>query len=187
MMPMRTEHGPQHRRSAALHATYEDRFHLFGDHHQTSRLAVRRASGVSPTCGRTGRTLVIVGPLPPPLHGVTVSTSLVLANDALKPLFDVVHFDTSDHRSRATVGKWDARNAILALGHAWLLNRLLPRAGRAGVVYLPMSSGLPGFLRDSLLIHVAHQRGWRVAGHFRNGDFHTFFRRQRRLVRWWMS
>ena len=54
--------------------------------------------------------------------------------------------------------------------------------GPKGVVYLPMSSGLPGFVRDSLLIHIA-RRGWKVAGHFRNGDFHLFLDRQKGLVR----
>ena len=43
--------------------------------------------------------LIVVGPLPPPVHGVTISTTLVLANTALSERFEVEHLDTSDHRS----------------------------------------------------------------------------------------
>lgn len=128
--------------------------------------------------------LVVIGPLPPPFHGVTVSTSLVLQNQALRDRFTVRHFDTSDHRSRETVGRWEFRNVVLALKHPLLL--LLELGPQKGVVYLPISGGLPGFLRDSLLIHVARIRGWKVAGHWRNGDFHLLFRKQPRAIRWWM-
>lgn len=129
-------------------------------------------------------SLVVIGPVPPPFHGVGVSTALVLENEALREYFDVRHFDTSDHRSRATIGKWEFTNALLALKHAWLLLRSLspPR----GIIYLPISHGVPGFLRDSLLIHIARVRGWKVAGHFRNGDFHLFLRKQPRPMQAWI-
>ena len=35
--------------------------------------------------------LLVVGPLPPPYHGVTVSTSLVLANRVLQERFGISH------------------------------------------------------------------------------------------------
>ena len=57
---------------------------------------------------RRSRLIVIVGPLPPPIHGVTVSTSLVLRNELLRERFDVEHLDTSDHRTGRNVGTWDA-------------------------------------------------------------------------------
>ena len=128
--------------------------------------------------------MVVVGPLPPPIHGVAVSTSLILENEKVNERFDVVHFDSSDHRTRETLGKWDLMNVYLAIKHSVLLLRDL--GSPKGVVYLAVSGGLPGFLRDSLLIHVARLRGWKVAGHFRNGDFHLLLRRQPRLVRWWI-
>ncbi|MGH2755469.1 MAG: glycosyltransferase family 4 protein [Actinomycetota bacterium] len=129
--------------------------------------------------------LVVVGPLPPPIHGVAVSTSLILENEAVNDLFDVVHFDTSDHRTRETLGRWDLMNVYLAIKHSVLLLRDL--GSPKGVVYLAVSGGLPGFLRDSFLIHVARLRGWKVAGHFRNGDFHLLLRRQPRPIRWWIG
>ena len=41
--------------------------------------------------------VILVGPLPPPIHGVTISTQRLL-NSALREKLDLRHLDTSDHR-----------------------------------------------------------------------------------------
>jgi glycosyltransferase involved in cell wall biosynthesis len=128
--------------------------------------------------------LIVVGPLPPPFHGVTVSTSLVLANQLLKERFDVAHLDTSDHRSRRNVGRWDFTNVALGLANLVRLAGLL--RGRAGVVYLPISQSSGAFLRDSLFVQLATLRGWRVAIHLRGSEILRFYRAQPRPYRWWM-
>lgn len=117
--------------------------------------------------------LIVIGPLPPPYHGVTVSTELVLANKLLREQFAVEHLDTSDHRSGRNVGRWDVTNVRLGLGSVVLLTRRL--GGRSGLVYLPLSQNTPAFLRDSLFIQVAAARGWKVAGHLRGSDFRAFY------------
>lgn len=116
--------------------------------------------------------LIVVGPLPPPTHGVTVSTALVLQNRQVSDLFRVQHLDTSDHRPRQTIGRWDAVNVLLGLRHAARLLRML--VGQRGLVYLPLSQGGGGFARDSLFIWSAHLAGWKVAAHLRGSDFDTF-------------
>ena len=63
--------------------------------------------------------LVVLGPLPPPSHGVSVSTSLVLANERLRERFDVEHLDTTDRRSGANIGTWDVQNVILGVRARW--------------------------------------------------------------------
>ena len=105
--------------------------------------------------------LVVVGPVPPPYHGVAVSTSLVLANPALRETFDVTHVDTSDRRSLENIGRWELGNVLLGLQAAGRL--VLRLRGRRGLVYLPLSAGGGGLMRDSLLIHLARLRGWKVA------------------------
>jgi glycosyltransferase involved in cell wall biosynthesis len=129
--------------------------------------------------------LIIVGPVPPPYHGVSVSTSLVLANRALADRFDIVHLDTSDRRSLENIGRWELGNVLLGLQAAGRLLRLL--RGRRGLVYLPLSAGGGGFMRDSLLIHLARLRGWKVATHLRAGpEFREVYHAQPWPVRWWM-
>ena len=139
------------------------------------------AGGLEPPAKR----LIVVGPLPPPHHGVTVSTSLILDSDELKRRFRVEHLDTSDHRSRHNIGRWELGNVAAALS---ALARLAARLrGETGVVYLPLSQGLAGLTRDTLLIRLAAARGWRVAGHLRGGEIDLILRRQRPPVRRWLE
>jgi glycosyltransferase involved in cell wall biosynthesis len=127
------------------------------------------------------KRLIVVGPLPPPYHGVTVSTSLVLANALLHRRFDVAHVDTSDHRSGRTIARWDLTNVVLALRAVSRLVRML--RGSTGVVYLPLSQSTPGFLRDSLLVRIASLGRWKIAGHLRGGEFHSYYQRSSPMVR----
>lgn len=128
--------------------------------------------------------LVVVGPLPPPVHGVTVSTKLILENRLLNERFRVQHLDTSDHRSMGNVGVWDARNVV---GAAGALTRLLSLLRRPhGVLYLPLSQSTPGFLRDSFFIVLAHTLRWKVAVHLRGSDFRTYYEESPRLLRRWI-
>ena len=138
--------------------------------------------------GKTKRnpTLIVVGPLPPPRHGVTISTDLILRSETVRRSFEVRHLDTSDHRAAETIGRWDVRNITLALGH---LGKLVPTllCQPRGVVYLPLSQNTGGFFRDSLIIRVSALAGWRVAGHLRGSEFRThFYDRQPRLARRWI-
>src|SRR4051812_8675288 len=66
---------------------------------------------------RDPRCLIVVGPTPPPTHGVSVMTlellEAVRADGRL-----TAHLDTRDPRPIATVGRLDLRNVWLALAHA---------------------------------------------------------------------
>jgi glycosyltransferase involved in cell wall biosynthesis len=128
-------------------------------------------------------TLVVVGPLPPPYHGVTISTSLVLANARLHEVFDVRHVDTSDARSGENIGRWDRTNVVIATRA--LIRLWRETSGRKGLVYLPLSQSAAGFIRDSLLIQIAARRGWKVAAHLRGSEFRTFYEASPRIFRKW--
>jgi glycosyltransferase involved in cell wall biosynthesis len=128
--------------------------------------------------------LIVIGPLPPPHHGVTVSTTLVLSNEPLHDWFEVEHLDTSDHRSLDNIGRWELRNLLLGIGAAARFAARL--RGRRGVVYLPVSEGTPGFLRDSVFVHAAALARWRVAIHFRSGGFRDFYASSNWLMRAWI-
>jgi glycosyltransferase involved in cell wall biosynthesis len=130
------------------------------------------------------RHLIVIGPLPPPVHGVTVSTSLVLGNRLLADRFSLVHLDTSDHRTGVNIGRWDLTNVILGASAVRRLRRLL--VGPRGVVYLPLSLSSGGFLRDSLFIRAAASRGWKVTAHLRGSEFPAFYAAQSKPYRWWI-
>jgi glycosyltransferase involved in cell wall biosynthesis len=139
---------------------------------------------LAPVTGTRRQRLIVIGPVPPPVHGVTVSTRLVLANPLLRERFDVEHLDTSDRRSAENIGSWDFINVMLALKH---LTKLVSRVrGEKGLVYLPLSQNTGGVLRDSLFIHVAVRAGWRVTAHLRGSEFRGFYLAQGRAFRWWI-
>lgn len=118
------------------------------------------------------------------MHGVTVSTSLVLRNNELARHFDVEHLDTSDHRTVQNIGSWDLKNVIGAFS---AIGRLALRVGRGrGVVYLPISQSTPGFLRDSLLVLISRIAGWKVAAHLRGSDFRAFIDSSATVWQWWI-
>ena len=127
--------------------------------------------------------LIVVGPLPPPVHGVAVSTSLALADRHLNERFDVRHLDTSDPRPLTNMGRWDVTNIRLGVLHVWRLWRML--RGKPGVMYFALSETPAAFLRDSLFVALARIRGWRVAAHVRNANFRTMYEALPAPGRWW--
>jgi glycosyltransferase involved in cell wall biosynthesis len=133
---------------------------------------------------KTKRRAIIIGPLPPPTHGVAISTGLALANASLRDRFDVEHIDTTDARSLANIGAWDVTNVFLGLRSVGRLIRRL--RGSKGVVYLPLSENLGGFMRDSLFIHAAALAKWNVAVHIRNSTFREFYEESGVVSRYWI-
>ena len=130
------------------------------------------------------RLLVVVGPLPPPVHGVAVSTELVLKNSLLHDRFCVDHLNTTDPRPISNLGRWDLANVRLGLGAALRLVSKLRALN--GLLYLPLSENAGGFLRDSIFVQLAAMRGWRVAIHIRNSLFREFYRSRGPVYRWWV-
>jgi len=128
--------------------------------------------------------LIVVGPLPPPVHGVTVSTGLVLANPRLRECFDVEHLDTSDHRDGTNVGRWDMTNVRIGVTNVIRLIGML--RGSGGVLYLPISQSSGAFLRDSFFIRLASAFGWHVGIHLRGSEFWRFYVSKSQPYRWWM-
>ena len=126
--------------------------------------------------------LIVIGPVPPPYHGVTVSTQLIVDSEELRSRFSVEHLDSSDHRTASNTGRWDVRNVLIALRSAAALARKL--RGVRGVVYLPLSQGTAALLRDCLYMQLAALARWKVAAHLRGGEFRDVYRAQSSIMRW---
>jgi len=129
----------------------------------------------------TARRVLVVGPVPPPLHGVTVMTGALL--DAVVDTgWEVAHVDTSDHRSVDNIGKFDLGNVVLALRHAADFARTLLRT-RPDIVYLPLSQSVAGFARDALFLLMARLSAAQVVVHAHGGQYQEFYRRMPAAVR----
>ncbi len=132
------------------------------------------------------KRVLVVGPTPPPYHGVAVFIRGLL--NARPPGWIVEHLDTSDRRDAANLGRWDAGNLTLGFSHlAELASRLLRR--RHDLVYVPISQNVPAFLRDALFILSSRLLGARVVVQLHGGYFRTFYEREtsawfRAFARW---
>jgi glycosyltransferase involved in cell wall biosynthesis len=127
-------------------------------------------------------TLLVVGPLPPPYHGVSAATANLL-NSSLRDFFHVVHLDIADRRSLANVANLDLGNIWLAIRHGVQFSYLLV-AKRPQLVYIPISEGALGFLRDSLFLVPARLARRAVVIHLHAGAFDRFYRNANAALRW---
>lgn len=132
--------------------------------------------------GRRFDELVVIGPTPPPVHGVAVMTGEMV--DALGNLGRFAGLvDTRDSRPLSTIGKLDATNVVLALRHTGSLWRTLARSPGAGV-YLPISQRTWGFVRDMVLVAVVRSMRRGLIIHLHGGYLQTFYGESSRLMRW---
>jgi glycosyltransferase involved in cell wall biosynthesis len=129
-------------------------------------------------------TVLIIGPTPPPAHGISVLTELLLQSD-LKQSFEVVHLDTADRRTLDNVGRFELGNVALALYHGacflWLLLRRRP-----ALVYLPVSESRMGFLRDCLFLVPSRLLGIPLVLHLHGGQLDTLYAERSVVFQWLM-
>jgi len=118
--------------------------------------------------------LIVVGPVPPPYHGVSVMmVHLLRALEADGRV--AAHLNTSDERGVHNAGRFDLDNVWLALRHALEIVRLLVRHRDAGV-YVPISQNRLGVLRDAVFLVAARIARRRRYVHLHGGHFADFYR-----------
>ncbi len=97
-------------------------------------------------------SLIFIGALPPPYHGVTVFNKGLL-NSKISDIYKLYHLDISDKRNLANLGRLDLQNIYLALRNLWDLMKLYVRK-KPDLVYLATAQNI-AYLRDGLFIIVA--------------------------------
>jgi glycosyltransferase involved in cell wall biosynthesis len=126
-------------------------------------------------------TLLIVGPTPPPFHGVSVSIQALLGS-GLGGRFRILHVDLADRRGIQHVDKPDVYDVAL-FAKQWLeFFRVLLRE-RPQVVYLAISQSTLGFLRDSCLIWPAFLLGSKLVLHLHGANFRAWYESRSRIVK----
>lgn len=129
--------------------------------------------------------IMVIGPLPPPQHGVaTCMRDIVRMREAGVPLVVV---DTADRRGLENIGRLDPMNVWLGLKHgaqaAWGM-----AVHRPSVVFLFISQGPLAFLRDFLFVLPAVLTRRTLVIQLAGGYFRQFFEESsaplRALIRW---
>lgn len=118
-------------------------------------------------------TVFIIGPTPPPFHGVAVAVQSLLQSCILEQ-FRVCHLDLADRRGIQHVNKPDLHDVVLFLRQWLRLVSMLFRV-RPTLTYLVLSQTTIGFFRDSFLIWPAYLRGSHIVLHLHGGNFRHWF------------
>jgi glycosyltransferase involved in cell wall biosynthesis len=126
-------------------------------------------------------SLLLIGPTPPPFHGVAVAVQSLLQSCILDE-FRVSHLDLADRRGIQHVNKPDLHDVALFLQQWLRLVTILFRACPT-VTYLVLSQSTIGFLRDSLLIWPAYLRGSQIVLHLHGGNFRDWLRERSWLMK----
>ena len=117
--------------------------------------------------------VLLIGPTPPPFHGVAVAIQTLLQS-SIAEQFRVVHLDLADRRGIQHVNKPDVHDVTLFV-RQWLKLVGLLLSACPAVSYLVLSQSTIGFVRDSLLIWPVVLRGSRVVVHLHGGNFREWF------------
>jgi glycosyltransferase involved in cell wall biosynthesis len=126
-------------------------------------------------------TLLIIGPTPPPFHGVAVAIQTLLRSKIAEQ-FQVSHLDLADRRGIQYVNKPDLHDVLLFLRQWFELIRTLIRV-RPRLTYLVLSQSTIGFLRDSFLIWPALLSGSHIVIHLHGGNFREWFQGRSWLIK----
>lgn len=118
-------------------------------------------------------TILIVGPVPPPYHGVSVVTQLILESK-IKDKYQVSYLNTTDQRNIKNIGKFDFFNAYLAAKHVYDLLNILGKT-RTDIVYLPVCQSVKGLLRDAAFLSLAKMKRAKCIIHLHGGYFKDMY------------
>jgi glycosyltransferase involved in cell wall biosynthesis len=129
----------------------------------------------------SAQAVIVVGPTPPPFHGVAVMTEHLLRAVAAQGAL-AAHLETRDPRPVFSIGRLDPRNLALGLKHAAQFALLLARH-RSAAVYVPVSQGRWGFLRDAAFLVPARALRRRRIVHLHGSGFGAFHRDAGPVVR----
>ena len=119
--------------------------------------------------------VLVIGPTPPPFHGVATFIRDLLEAAPRNAGFQFDHLDTSDRRDASNIGRWDAANLTLGFASLAQMASRLVRT-RHDLVYVPISQNRLGLLRDSLFLLAARATGRRRYIHLHGAHFADFYR-----------
>lgn len=125
--------------------------------------------------------VLIVGPTPPPFHGVSVSMQGLLRSN-LGERFDLSHVELADRRGIQHVDRPDLHDVAL-FARQWVAFLAALLRVRPQVVYLAISQSTVGFLRDGCLVWPAALAGSKVVIHLHGANFRGWYESRGRFVR----
>lgn len=152
--------------------------------HAVSRVGVQALRENDRSTAAAARVpLLIIGPTPPPYHGVAMAIRTLL-DSKLGESFEVSHLELADRRGIGHVNKPDLHDVMLFCRQwfrlLWLLIRHRPK-----IVYFVLSQSTIGALRDSFFVWPAALFGAKVVAHLHGAAFQDWYVRRWFPMRWY--
>lgn len=113
--------------------------------------------------------ILLIGPTPPPYHGVSVAMQAILSSPMVKT-FNLIHLDITDRRGISHVNQPDLYDVFLFIKQ-FFRNVMLLLKEKPAILYLPISQTRIGFIRDSLFIIPALMMRCAVVVHLHGANF----------------
>lgn len=127
------------------------------------------------------KKILIIGPLPPPYHGMTTVTNTIL-NSFLNKDYKLIHVNTSDRRPVSKMGLFDIINIWLAFKHFFIFLWICFKE-KPNMVYLPIAQNIAGYLRDSLFLVPCRILDIKTVIHLNGGYFRVFYEKSNILMK----
>ena len=117
--------------------------------------------------------VLFFGKIPPPYIGPSVATQIIINSD-LKKNIDLIHFDTSHHKSIDQLSKKSIRNLLFPFKlYARLFRDILRH--KPDIVYIPSQQTHIGYLRDLPYVIITRTLGKKLVFHLRGGYFYRWY------------
>ena len=119
------------------------------------------------------KTILLFGKIPPPYIGPAVATEIIL-NSKLKKYYNIVHFNTSHHRTLDQLGKFSFKNFLFPV---FLYARLIFDIIKLSpdIVYIPSQQTTIAYLRDIPFFVIIKLFRKKLVCHLRGGYFLKFY------------
>jgi glycosyltransferase involved in cell wall biosynthesis len=127
--------------------------------------------------------ILVIGSLPPPYIGPSVAMNRLLKGLELNKTFKIIFLDTSDRRDLSSMGSFDWSNVRLGLLHMIQCIQLL-LLKRPSIIYVGISQGTWGYVRDLAFILPALMLRCKIILHLRGSEFRTFYGSMPNVLRW---
>jgi len=99
------------------------------------------------------KKILVIGSLPPPLHGASVYFKNIIDNEKLKEDFKVLSLNISVNKDISTMTKFSFKKVVLSvINYVKLIFMLV--FNRIGIVYMQVSYPVFAFLKDSVFVLI---------------------------------
>lgn len=126
------------------------------------------------------RAIVLVGPLPPPFVGQSVSFQMLVEGVRKHHLSYAVVDLSGKRKSYGGTASWARALEYIKILFDYFRKSFLGKK----TIYITIAQSRHGFLRDFVIIWFAYLKGHRIICHLKGGNYDNFYEAQPKWLRW---